>query len=122
MVKLINQKRADKIAGTFLMEVKLLKLAIERLHDEVELLRNQNKLLEEKLRKLEKDISSQNKVVTSSEDDEFLTTKDVLQILGICYNTLRRIIDKGLITPIRINQRRILFSKKMLYRYLQKDM
>lgn len=93
------------------MDTKILQLAIEQLSREVELLKEQNKQLKQEIEELKSlRVVADHKPETS--ETELLDTKQVLAYLGICYNTLQAIIKKGLITPIRINQRRIKYSKK----------
>jgi len=99
------------------MELKLIKLAVERLHDEVQALIIRNKELEQEIQNLK--LNTPQAPIEAKVDDELIDTKQVLKYLGICYNTLQSIINKGLIQPIRINQRRIRFSKRSLQRYIQ---
>ncbi len=99
------------------MELKLIKLAVERLHDEVQALIIRNKELEQEVQNLK--LNTPQAPIEAKVDDELIDTKQVLKYLGICYNTLQSIINKGLIQPIRINQRRIRFSKRSLQRYIQ---
>lgn len=103
------------------MELSLVKLSIERLLEKVEKLEKGNAKLKKRIQQLE-----QNKIVDQiqstpqpKETDILIDTKEVLQILGICYNTLQAIIKKNLITPIRINQRRIRFSKQGILEYIR---
>ena len=99
------------------MELKLIKLAVERLLDEVQALIIRNKELEQEIQNLK--LNTPQAPIEAKVDDELIDTKQVLKYLGICYNTLQSIINKGLIQPIRINQRRIRFSKRSLQRYIQ---
>lgn len=97
----------------------IMKLAIERLYQEVELLKKSNADLVQKVAMLEKGSSNLNvNEEIKPKEDELIDTKQVLNYLGICYNTLQSIIKKGLINPIRINQRRIRFSKKSVLLYI----
>jgi predicted DNA-binding transcriptional regulator AlpA len=89
--------------------------------EKVEHLESENVRLNERVLKLEKNTSS-NVVQQSIEpfkEDVLLDTKEVLSILGVSYNTLRAIIKNKLIAPIRINQRRIRYSKKAIYAYIE---
>ena len=100
-------------------EVKIFQLALEQIMQEVKELKDENKYMKDRLEILE----SRPRVVAEQipikvEEDVFIDTKEVLSMLGICYNTLQRIIEKGLLRPIRINQRRIRFSKARVMEYL----
>ena len=97
----------------------IIKLAIERLYQEVESLKKSNEELVQRLARLEEgnsnlDVSQD----TESKEDELIDTKQVLDYLGVCYNTLQSIIKKGFINPIRINKRRIRFSRKSVMSYV----
>lgn len=99
------------------MELKMIKLAVERLYNEVEALKMRNKELELKIQQLK--LNPVSTPLEVEKEDELIDTKYVLKYLGICYNTLQGIIDNGLIQPIRIGQRRIRFSKKGLMDYVR---
>lgn len=126
----LNEKIQFLIRGSILpkgkiqcrmMDVSLIKLSLERLLDKVEKLEQDNLDLNNRIDKLEKREDSRipSKAVEESKEDILLDTKDVLGILGVSYNTLRAIINKKLIAPIRINQRRIRYSKKAIYAYIE---
>lgn len=102
------------------MELTMIKLAVERLYNEVEKLKSKNERLELEVQELKTNQKvDQSPVLNKKEEDELMDTKQVLKYLGVCYNTLQSIINKGFIQPIRINQRRIRFSKKSLYAYIR---
>jgi transcriptional regulator with AAA-type ATPase domain len=113
-----NPERENTIR---MLDVSLIKLSLERLLDKVEKLEQENLDLNNRIDKLEKREDSRipNKAIEESREDTLLDTKDVLGILGVSYNTLRAIINKKLIAPIRINQRRIRYSKKAIYAYIE---
>lgn len=86
-------------------------------------LRKEVETLQMELKKLRNEVSK-NKLeqpIKSTSNDELLNTKEVLNYLGICYNTLQSIIKKGLITPIRINQRRVKFSKLAILAFINQQ-
>jgi hypothetical protein len=99
------------------MDTKILQLAIEQLSREVELLKEQNKQVRQEIEAL-KTLRAVPELKRESTEGELLDTKQVLSYLGICYNTLQSIIKKGLLTPIRINQRRIRFRKDSILNYI----
>jgi hypothetical protein len=103
-------------------EIKIFQLALNSLMEEVVLLKSQNA----ELKKQFDDFKEQNKsntVIVPSEpavsETVLLDTKDVLRILGVCYNTLQKIVAKGLLIPIKINQRRVRYSKIRILEYLR---
>lgn len=105
------------------MEIKIFQLALERLMTEVELLKKQNLELRNDFDQLRQNNNiNKTEIIKVSEpkiETELLDTKEVLKILGVCYNTLQAIIGKGGIKPIRINQRRIRYSKAQLIEYIE---
>ncbi|MBL4861775.1 MAG: helix-turn-helix domain-containing protein [Crocinitomicaceae bacterium] len=105
------------------MDLTLIKLALEKLHQNMEALKNENDGLKERIEDLEKKTSEPVPVreswrVKEKMEDILLDTKDVLNILGISYNTLQAIVQKGFLNPLRINQRRIRYSKQAIYAYI----
>jgi predicted DNA-binding transcriptional regulator AlpA len=103
------------------MDLKIIKLAFERMHQEVEELKTKYSTLENKYLELEVSIgTNQSHSLEWQKTDELIDTKEVLYHLGICYNTLQSIIKKGLLFPIRINKRRVRFSKNSIQEYLRK--
>ncbi|GAB5418454.1 MAG: hypothetical protein Crog4KO_33320 [Crocinitomicaceae bacterium] len=99
------------------MDIALIKLSLERLLDKVEGLEKQNRKLKKRIQRLENS-NPESSEVSESNQDTLIDTKEVLQILGVCYNTLRSIISKNLIAPIRINQRRVKYSKQEVMNYI----
>lgn len=84
-------------------------------------LRSEVETLQEEVKELRKELHEKQKIeVVQKQDDELLNTKEVLNYLGICYNTLQSIINKGFIEPIRINRRRVKFSKLAILEYINK--
>lgn len=102
------------------MDLTLIKLTLEGLAQKLSNLESQNKKLFERLDKIEQNaISSDSKHETApTKEDVLIDTKEVLKMLGISYNTLRAIIKNNLIFPIRINQRRIRYSKNAILAYI----
>jgi hypothetical protein len=102
------------------MDNSLLSMAFEHLKLEFQKLKEENAKLKERVLNVEERSTSpsQNNNVAPAMD-ELLDTKQVLKILGICYNTLQAVIQKGLIHPIKINQRRIRFSRQGISGFIQ---
>lgn len=102
------------------MDLTLIKLSLERLSEKVAELEQQNTKLKKRFKKMVNQgllnpVSSESK---HEQTDELLDTKEVLKILGISYNTLREIVRKKFISPIRINQRRVRYSKQAIYAFI----
>jgi hypothetical protein len=96
----------------------MVRLAIERMNEELEKLKEQVERQQEEIKGLQKIASIASPEIITTKEDEFLDTKDVQKMLGVCYNTLSQIVRNGLLKPIRINQRRIRYSKISVLNYL----
>jgi len=96
----------------------MVKLAIERMNEELEKLKEVVQKQQEEIEELKKTKVVETPEAVPIREDEFINTKDVQKILGVCYNTLRQIVQQGLLKPIRINQRRIRYSKRAVLSYL----
>ena len=96
----------------------MVKLAIERMNEELERLKGVVQRQQEEIEELKKTAPVVVQEPTLSKEDEYLDSRDVQKILGVCYNTLQKIVKQGLITPIRINQRRFRYSKKSIFNYI----
>ena len=102
------------------MEINLLKMAFERMHMELETIKLQNAEFRQELEMFKANLSLQKiEVNKKPEQDMLIDTREVLYILGICYNSLQKIIQNGGIKPIRINQRRIRYSKNEILDYIK---
>lgn len=102
------------------METKLIQLVLEKLSDEHEKLKEEVKELRSELKSLRASNSNPgNSEVAHTEEDELLDYKEVQGMLGICYNSLKKLIDSGQIVPVRINERRIRFSKQSIFHYIK---
>jgi len=97
----------------------MVKLAIERMHEELERLKGVVQRQQEEIEELKKAAPIIVQETTSSKEDEYLDSRDVQKILGVCYNTLQKIVKQGLIRPIRINQRRFRYSRLAVASYLE---
>lgn len=101
------------------MDIALIKLSLERLLDKVEGLEKQNRKLKKRIQRLENSDPEASAACEPKQDhDTLIDTKEVLEILGVCYNTLRSIIKKNLIIPIKINRRRVKYSKQEVLDYI----
>lgn len=95
---------------------KFLELSLERLIQKVEWLEKQNKKLKKRFKALQQKHNVP--AMKQMQEDVLLDTKEVLELLGISYNTLQAIVRKQLITPIRINQRRVRYSREGILAYI----
>ena len=102
------------------MDLALIKLSIGSLLEKVEHLEEENQEFKARIDKLEeKSISSPvTDEIKEKKEDVLIDTKDVLSILGISYNTLRAMVRRNLLYPIRINQRRVRYSKRAIYDFI----
>jgi len=104
------------------MELKLLKLAVERLYDQVEKLNSELDMLKQEMAET-RQVTPETVAtvpVSTSFADEYMDAKEVQRTLGVCYNTLRKVVNDGHIKPIKINQRRIRYSKADVIKYLER--
>ena len=102
------------------MEAKLLELALNNLLDQYQKLKSEVAELREELRGVKNNVSIP--IIESKPvEDELLDLKQVQELLGICYNTLKKLITKGKIKPIRINERRVRFSRMSILNYIQSE-
>lgn len=100
------------------MDTKLLELALNNLLDQQDKLKKEVAELREELRGVKMNTSTP---TTESKplEDELLDLKQVQKLLGICYNSLKKLINTGKIKPIRINERRVRFSRLSILSYIQ---
>ncbi len=101
------------------MELKMIKLAISKLDDQITLVLEENKQLKDEIKELREVIKNFNHS-KQIEETTLLDSKTVCKRLGVSYNTLKLIIEEGLLNPIRINQRKIRFTKKGIEEYIKK--
>jgi predicted DNA-binding transcriptional regulator AlpA len=100
------------------METKILEMAVAQLSEEVDKLKSQLSTVCAQMTELLEGTSNQKAI---AEDEVLWNYKEVQSKLGICYTSLSKLIKQGLIKPIRINQRRIRFSKISILRYIKEQ-
>lgn len=104
------------------METKLLLLALGKLTDEVEILKLKVADLSDELIRV-KEIKSttpiEAPVQVDPTKDTLIDTKEVMNMLGICYNSLCKLVKRGFIKRVRINQRRMKYSKTSIVNFIQ---
>ena len=104
------------------METKLLNIAVMKLSDDLDETKTKLEQALKEIVELKKTCShhsSEEQKPVPVEEDSLLNIKEVLSKLGICYNSLNKLIKQGLIKPIRINQRRIRFSRSSIIQYIR---
>ena len=107
------------------METKLLSIAVLQLsnqHDkmlsEIEELKNEIKNL-----KTQSFVEQTPQPVKVIEDKNILLdAKEVMEILGISFNSLYKLVKQGLIKRIKINQRRIRYPRESVNEYIQNQL
>ena len=100
------------------MDAKLLELALNNLLDQYEKLKSEVAFLRDEVRGLKSSPLTPH-IESKPLEDELLDLKQVQVLLGICYNSLKKLINKGKIKPIRINERRVRFSRISILNYIQ---
>ena len=104
------------------METKLLLLALGKLTDEVEILKLKVADLSDELVRV-KDVKStipnESPAQVDPTKDTLIDTKEVMNMLGICYNSLCKLVKQGFIKRVRINQRRMKYSKTSIVNFIQ---
>lgn len=100
------------------MEIKMLKMAFEKLYDEFQELKTKYKNLEELFQNKLNQVVPNERIKEVSE--EFLDAKQVLELLGVCGKTLWSMEKAGHIVPIRINKRRKKYSKLKIMAFMRK--
>lgn len=100
------------------MELKMLKMAFEKLYDEFQELKSDYRNLKEELENNRNQYFPINEVKEMQE--EYLDAKEVTEMLGICAKTLWSMEKAGNITPIRINKRRKKYSKLRIMEFMRK--
>jgi predicted phage tail protein len=100
----------------------VVKLAIERMSEEIEKLKAQVNEQQKRIALLEKNGNrtlpiepSQNK-----KEDELLNNQQVKRILNIGKNSLIKLVLDGVLVAIRMNERTVRFSKAAIMEYIER--
>ena len=91
------------------MDLKTMEWIVDGLRRELESLQSEVKELKSKLESLNS-TSQKGK----SEEDKLIDTKEAKKMLGVCYNTLQKIIREGKIKPIKRGAWNIRFWKSSI--------
>jgi excisionase family DNA binding protein len=101
----------------------VVKLAIERMSEEIEKLKAQTREQQQRISQLEKTGNRATPVETNSSkknEDELLTNEQVKKILSIGKNSLIKLVRDGELVAIRINERSVRFSREAIMEYIEK--
>lgn len=101
----------------------VVKLAIERISEEIEKLKVQIREQQQRISQLEKTGNRATPVETNSSkknEDELLTNEQVKQILSIGKNSLIKLVRDGELVAIRLNERTVRFSRAAIMEYIEK--
>ncbi len=105
------------------METKLLHKLVSQLNDELEKLRAEFEAYKKEqavTKSIHPIVQSQISVPSvESIKSELLDTKEVLSILGVCFNTLKQLVKKGLIKRVKINERRVRYPKSSILDFIR---
>lgn len=97
------------------MDLKTMEWIVDGLRRELESLQSEVKELKIKLDNL-----NSTSLKEKSEEDELIDTKQVKKMLGVCYNTLQKIIREGKIKPIKMGPRNVRFWRSSIMNYLNR--
>ncbi|WP_430406738.1 helix-turn-helix domain-containing protein [Fluviicola sp.] len=100
----------------------VVKLAIERMSEEIERLKQIVGEQQKRISELEKN-RNRNPVVepeTPKIEDELLNNEQVKSILKIGKNSLIRLVREGVLVAIRINERSVRFSRSAIMEYIRR--
>lgn len=104
------------------MDLTLIKLSLEKLHENMEAMKLMNKTLLARVNTLEKregvNFVSPG-IVSTPLEEELLDTKQVRKILGISHNTLQVIVKAGELVQKRINGRSVRYSRSAVREYIK---
>jgi len=101
----------------------VVKLAIERISEEIEKLKAQIREQQQRISQLEKTGNRVTPIETNSSkknEDELLTNEQVKQILSIGKNSLIKLVRDGELIAIRLNERTVRFSRAAIMEYIEK--
>lgn len=100
----------------------VVKLAIERMSEEIEKLKAQVREQQQRISHLEKTGNRVTHIETSSskKEDELLNNQQVKQILKIGKNSLIKLVRDGVLVAIRMNERTVRFSRAAIMEYIER--
>ena len=100
----------------------VVRLAIERMSEEIERLKQTVGEQQKRISELERNRNRSTPIVepsTPKSDDELLNNEQVKRILKIGKNSLIKLVRDGVLVVIRINERTVRFSRSAIMDYIQ---
>lgn len=100
----------------------VVKLAIERMSEEIERLKQTVGEQQKRISELERNKNRSMVVepITPKNEDELLNNEQVKSILKIGKNSLIKLVREGVLVAIRINERSVRFSRSAIMEYIQR--
>jgi predicted DNA-binding transcriptional regulator AlpA len=100
----------------------VVKLAIERMSEEIERLKQTVGEQQKRISELERNRSRSMVVepITPKNEDELLNNEQVKSILKIGKNSLIKLVREGVLVAIRINERTVRFSRSAIMEYIRR--
>lgn len=100
----------------------VVKLAIERMSEEIERLKQIVQDQQKRIAELERNRNRSAIVETNipKSDDELLNNEQVKRILKIGKNSLIKLVRDGVLIAIRINERTVRFSRSAIMEYIER--
>ena len=100
----------------------VVKLAIERMSEEIERLKQTVGEQQKRISELERNRNRSMVVepITPKSEDELLNNEQVKSILKIGKNSLIKLVREGVLVAIRINERSVRFSRSAIMEYIQR--
>ena len=100
----------------------VVKLAIERMSEEIERLKAQVSEQQRRITLLEKNGNRTLPIepIPNKKEDELLNNQQVKRILNIGKNSLIKLVKDGVLVAIRMNERTVRFSKAAIMEYIER--
>lgn len=100
----------------------VVKLAIERMSEEIEKLKAQVNEQQRRITLLEKNGNRTLPIESTpnKKEDELLNNQQVKRILNIGKNSLIKLVRDGVLVQIRMNERTVRFSKAAIMEYIER--
>lgn len=100
----------------------VVKLAIERMSEEIEKLKTQVNEQQRRIALLEKNGNRTLPIelIQNKKEDELLNNQQVKRILNIGKNSLIKLVRDGVLVAIRMNERTIRFSRAAIMEYIER--
>ncbi|MNU46059.1 Helix-turn-helix domain protein [compost metagenome] len=100
----------------------VVKLAIERMSEEIEKLKAQVNEQQRRIALLEKTGNRTLLIepIPSKKEDELLNNQQVKRILNIGKNSLIKLVRDGVLVAIRMNERTVRFSRAAIMEYIER--